>query len=147
MNRYQFRLKALHKLRIAMRDSRRSELAEAFRAADLLSDEQTALESELLRLRELQRAAAEGDYFNINLVVDAQRYELVLKARAQGLAKQAALVAAEIERRRQLLVEADREVRVLELLDERQQSEHEQKRQRQESKQLDEIGVTRWRGL
>ena len=70
-------------------------------------------------LRELQRSATDGKYLDVNRLLEAQRYELLLKAQSQELAKQAILLAAETERRRQMLVEADREVRVLELLDER----------------------------
>ena len=67
----------------------------------------------------MQRSATDGQYLDVNRLLEAQRYELLLKAQSQELAKQAMLLAAETERRRQMLVEADREVRVLELLDER----------------------------
>jgi flagellar export protein FliJ len=53
------------------------------------------------------------------------------------------LVAAETERRRQLLVEADRDVRMLELLDERYRSDYDLENRRQETKQLDEVAIVR----
>jgi flagellar protein FliJ len=49
----------------------------------------------------------------------------------------------ETERRRQALIEADRDVRALDLLDERQRSEHRRRSLRNENKQLDEIAVQR----
>ena len=48
-------------------------------------------------------------------------------------------MAAEIERRRQALVEADREVRVLEKLRERQLEQHRREEELRETKRLDEV--------
>jgi flagellar export protein FliJ len=96
-------------------------------------------------VRELQRSAAAGRYLDVNRMLEAQRYDLLLKAQSQELAKQATLLAAETERRRQILVEADREVRVLELLDERHRRAHIRNEQRNETKRLDETATLRWR--
>ena len=52
-------------------------------------------------------------------------------------------LADEIERRRLVLVEADRAVRVLDLLDEKHQREHRRQAERQETKRLDEVAMTR----
>ena len=51
------------------------------------------------------------------------------------------LVLAEIERRQTALVEADREVKVLEKLRERQQQQHAADAMQREAKQLDEAGL------
>ena len=48
-------------------------------------------------------------------------------------------MAAEIERRRQALVEADREVRVLEKLRQRQAEQHRRDEDLREVKRLDEV--------
>ncbi len=50
-------------------------------------------------------------------------------------------MATEIERRRQALVEADREVRVLEKLRERQAEQHRREEDLQEAKRLDEVAA------
>ena len=113
--RYKFRLETLRKVREARRDQARVALAEAFRAEQVLIDRRAELAAEGIALREVQRSAAAGRYLDVNRLLEAQRYELLLAARGQELAKQTALVAAEIEHRRQALVEADRDVRVLEL--------------------------------
>jgi flagellar protein FliJ len=81
---------------------------------------------------------------DVNRLLEAQRYELLLKSRGEELTKQSALLAAEIERRRQALVEADRDVRVLELLDERHRREDARRQLRLETKQLDETALQRW---
>ena len=145
MAKYKFRLETLRKVREARRSQQRVSLAEAFRAEEILTAKRAELVAEEADLRQLQRSASEGRYLDVNKLVEAQRYELLLKARAQELVKQATLLAAETERRRLALVEADRDVRVLELLDERHRREHERQRQRKEIKQLDEVAMNRRR--
>jgi len=53
------------------------------------------------------------------------------------------LLATEVERRRQAVIEADVQVRVLDKLEDRQKAEHRQKLQQGEIKELDEIGSQR----
>lgn len=144
MAKYRFRLETLQKVREAHRDQQRASLAEAFRAEQVLAEKRAQLAIEEQAMRELKRLATEGQYLDVNRLVEAQRYELVLKAQSQELAKQAMLLAAETERRRQILVEADREVRALELLDERHQRAHAIEEQRADTKRLDEAALQRW---
>jgi flagellar FliJ protein len=145
MAKYKFRLTTLQKVREAHRDQQRASLAEAFRAEQVLAANRAQLVEEERELRELQRSAADGQYLDVNRLLEAQRYELLLKAQGQELAKQAILLAAEAERRRQTLVEADREVRVLELLDERHRRAHDLDERRAETKRLDDVATVRWR--
>ncbi len=145
MAKYQFRLQTLHKVREAHRDEQRAALAEAFRAEQVLAENRAQLMIEKQELRELQRSATNGQYMDVNRLLEVQRYELLLKAQSQELAKQAVLLSAETERRRQQLVEADREVRVLEMLDERNRRAHALEAQRAETKRLDEAATVRWR--
>jgi flagellar protein FliJ len=146
MSKYRFRLETLQKVREARRDEHRAALAETFRAEQALAESRAELSAEAEALRTLQRSASAGRYLDVNKLLEAQRYELLLKARSQELAKQAVLLAAETERRRQILVESDREVRVLELLDERHRQEFDVEQQRLETRQLDEVATVRWRG-
>jgi flagellar protein FliJ len=145
MAKYKFRLNTLQKVREAHRDQQRASLAEAFRAEQVLAENRAELADEERELRELQRSASAGQYLDVNRLLEAQRYELLLKAQGEVLAKQAVLLAAEAERRRQTLVEADREVRVLELLDERHRRAHDRDEQRAETKRLDDVATVRWR--
>jgi flagellar FliJ protein len=141
MSKYAFKLETLQKVREAKRAERRVSLAEAFRAEQVLTEKRAELAAEEVELRGLQKSATEGKYLDVNRLLEAQRYELLLKSRAQELAKQATLLAAETERRRLALVDADREVRVLEKLDERHRREHHRQQQLQETKLLDEIAT------
>lgn len=147
MARYKFRLKTVQKVRGVRRDECRAALADAYRAERVLADQKAELEGEQAELRVLQRAAAAERYLDINRLVGAQRYELVLRAQQQELARQATLLSIETERRRQALVEAEREVRLLELLDERKRAAHRRGEMRREIKDLDEYAaVARSRG-
>jgi flagellar export protein FliJ len=138
---YKFRLETLKKLRESRRDEQRVSLADAFRAEQILADRCAELDAEQDKLRELQRSAGAGRYLNVNRLIEAQRYELVLKVRQQELTRQQSLLATETERRRLTLVEADRDVRALELLDERQRDDFTRKQRRAEQKQLDEAAL------
>src|SRR6476620_10380032 len=113
MPKYKFRLETLQKVREAHRDQQRASLAEAFRAEQLLAESRAELAAEEQAMRELQRSAAAGRYLDVNRVMGAQRYDILLKAQSQEMAKQATMLSIETERRRQTLVEADREVRAL----------------------------------
>lgn len=63
---------------------------------------------------------------------------LILRVNLTQLAQQQAQVEAEIERRRLVLVEADRQVRILEKLSEKKLSEYQAEELRQEIRDLDE---------
>jgi flagellar export protein FliJ len=146
MSQYQFRLKSLQRFREVERDRHRARLADAYRAQDVLLQQREELSGQLESLRSQQRSATKGKYADLDTLQVANRYEPVLRAQAQVLAEQHQMLAAEVERRREALTEANRDVRALELLDERRRQEHEREQQRAETKQLDEIACIRsWR--
>ena len=141
MAKYKFRLETLEKLRLARRNQQRVAMAEAFRAEQVLDARRAEIQNEQSALRAMQRSATAEPYLNVARLLDVQRYELVLKTRETELANQAAMLSAEIERRRLALVEADREVRVLELLDERGRRAHRRESARLETRLLDEVAI------
>ena len=145
MPKYRFRLETLEKLRIAERDERRAALADGYRAEQILAEQRQAVAEEAATLRESQRAALTAPYLNINQLVEAQRYDMVIHAQQSALKQQADRLAVEIERRRLAVVEADRAVRVLDKLDERRRTEHRQEAERAQYRLLDEIASTRYR--
>jgi flagellar export protein FliJ len=146
MLKYTFRLKAVEKVRAARRDQARAALADAFHAERVLAENQVRVAAEQTELLQLQRAAASGEHFDIGRLAEAQQYGVALRSQQQEFARQEALLQVEIERRRRTLVEAEREVRMLELLDKRHRLAHERESRRQEAKQLDEVASgVRWR--
>jgi flagellar protein FliJ len=146
MPSFRFRLETLLRLRLADRDQRRAELAKAQRAEDMLLAQADGLAGERAETCELSRKLASPGAADVDRLIASHRYELVLKARAQQLAGQIEQVRAEVARRRQILVEADRQVRVLEKLREKQQAAHNLREERREQRLLDEralIGFVR----
>jgi flagellar FliJ protein len=146
MARFRFRLQTLRRLREINRDELRVRLAEAYQAEQILAQERAALEDERAGLAALQRRLVDGGALDVNRVLAAQRYQLVLEAQRRALAEQAARLDEEIERRREDVVAADQQVRVLDKLRERRQREHRYAAERAEAKRLDEVGANRWKG-
>jgi len=143
MPKFKFRLATLLRLREAARDERRTQLAEAYRVDDILQQRLRRVRAEIDQLRaECRRVAGPGTV-DIDRLVESQRYELSLRAQQQQLLRQREAVTAEIERRRAALVEANREVRVLENLREKQAARYQQEENRREIKRLDEVAQRR----
>ncbi len=140
MAQFKFRLATLLRLRESARDERRTLLAQAYRAEDVILQEQQRLEAERAALEQRIRGAVGPGEIEVDRLIEAQRFELVLRAQKEHLARQHELVKAEIERRRQALVEANREVQVLENLREKQHERWRGEESRREVKRLDEVG-------
>jgi len=143
MAKFKFRLKTLLRLRDAARDRRRLELAEAYRADDVIRQQQERVEEDLNELTRQTRDACGPGELNVDRLLDARRYELVLKAQGKFLGRQRQAVQTEIEKRRDALVEANRGVRVLEVLREKLHRRHQEEANRQSIKQLDEVATQR----
>jgi flagellar protein FliJ len=143
MPKFTFRLATLQRLREATRDERRLQLAEAYRVDEVLKTRLRTAAEELIALRERCRQAVEPGTVDVDQVVEAQRYELSLRAYQRGLEQQRETVAAEIERRRMALVEANREVRVLEKLREKQAARFQDEENRRDIRRLDEVAGQR----
>ncbi len=124
-----------------LRDECRQQLVEAERAEDILIARISELNHELLALRDHAHTVSQPGRINVDKLLDAGRYEMLLKAERQVADEQRQAVAAEVEKRRQTLVEADREVKVLEKLREQQLARHRADESRRELKQLDAVGI------
>lgn len=147
MARFRFRLQTLRRLREITRDELRYRLATAYEAERILAEQRQALDAEALALAQSQRSAVQHSPLDVNRLLESQRYQLLLQAQGRTLAEQAGKLAAEVERRRTAVVEADREVRVLDKYEERQRREHMLLHDRAETKRLDEVGANRWEAV
>jgi flagellar export protein FliJ len=141
MSQFHFRLATLLRLREVTRDRRRVELAEAHRADEDLRGQLGRLSAEQRRLQDKCRRAAGPGAVDVDELVEAHRYAAALRAEEEGLRQKRHALAAEIDRRRQTLVAADRDVQVLEKLRERRQALHRLEEERQLAKQLDEAAL------
>ncbi len=141
MSSYRFRLSTLLRIRQNLRDECRQQLVEAERAEEIIITRIAQLNEELIVLRMHAQAVSGPGRINIDRLLDAGRYEMMLKAERQAADDQRQAVAAEVERRRQALVEADREVKVLEKLRDQQLVRHRAEEAKREIKQLDATAI------
>jgi flagellar export protein FliJ len=143
MAKFHFRLATLRKLRETRRDEMQAKLAEAQQAQGMLQQQLAALQGEQDALLTARRQALEGSSSNVNQLLETQRYHAVLRAQESTMRGQIELLATEVQRRRQTLSDANREVRILDNLENRQRTTHRQKLERSETKELDEIASRR----
>ena len=128
-------------MRVSERDQRRADLAKALRALEVLQLEMANLLSEQEQVADRARALKAPGGADVDALLATHRYELLLTVKRRQVSEQISQVEGECERRRLALVEADRNVRVLEKLRERREAEYERKTERQEAKYLDEVGI------
>jgi len=140
---FKFRLATLLKLREATRDERRNRLAEAYEAERILQKQQDELTEDWKENRQRTREASEPGSIDVDDLLITHRHELILKGQQELIDQRKQQVAEEIERRRLTLVEADRQVRILEKLREKQLRRHRHEENKREMKQLDEIAQRR----
>jgi len=139
MAKFRFRLATVQKLREAHRDEMRSKLAEAYQAQQLLDTQIGQVQAEADNLQAAHRIKLQSSSVDMNQLLDTQRYQAVLRAQITTMSAQSQLLAAEVEKRRHAVVQADQDVRVLEKLHERQLKSHQQDALREEAKVMDEI--------
>jgi flagellar export protein FliJ len=145
MAKQRFRLAPLKRLREAIRDEKRASLAEALRAQEILSEQCDDVERHLIELSDSARRAMSPGRVNVDQLLYAGRYELMLRSKQQLLTQQAQELAAEVDRRQQILAEANRDVRVLEKLEERHATRRREAEEKREQQILDEVAGRRHR--
>jgi len=141
MSRFQFRLATLKKLREAVRDQRRSELGDAIRADAILEEQLLALDRAMQSMVEECRAACGPGPVDVDRLTQAHLHSLLLEGQRRFLEHHRRQLAEEIERRREALAQADREVRILERLETKQAQRWRRRQLQQEIRHLDEVGV------
>ena len=143
MAKFRFRLATLQKLREIHRDELRSKLAEAVQAQQILEEQFAQVATEIANLESMRRKAVTNSTINVDSLLEAQRYQGVLIVQQVKMREQMRLLSAEVDRRRGAVVEADRQVKVLEKLHEHKLEEHRKEQQRAETKVLDEVAARR----
>ena len=143
MAKFTFRLETLLKLRMADRDGRRAELADAYEAERILKQQKQELQQQLHELGEVSQRALQPGAINVDNLLKSNRFQLVLESQQKLVDGRSAQLAVETENRRTRLVDADRQVRVLEKLREKQQRRHRQEEHRLETKQIDDVAQRR----
>ncbi|HEX4130149.1 MAG TPA: flagellar export protein FliJ [Pirellulales bacterium] len=118
MAAFRFRLETVARLREAVRDERRYQLAEAVRAEQSIQAQLSALLGEANEVR--REAAPSLGALSLGRFLESHRYARTLELEQRQLEQQQASVAAEVEARREALTVAEQELRLLEKLREKQ---------------------------
>jgi flagellar protein FliJ len=138
MPQFHFRLEKVQQVRRSMRETRRLELLEAQQVEDQVAAQIADLRMELQSLRWHQRSAAGTGPLNLEGLQQSQRYESSLRGELESAQRRRETLSSEVQRRRHVLVEADREVKVLDRLKDKQQMQFRQDEARHETKQQDD---------
>ncbi|SRR6056297_829341 len=144
MSRFQFRFEALLRLRENERDAARQEISDAFRALDILEEQQFALEQQRQQLRVDSQQRIARPQFSVDTLLNQGRYDLQLQAEIQAIQKNCATVQTEIERRQAKLQAADVEVKRLERLREKQLRDWSIAELAAQQKEFDELASMRF---
>lgn len=139
MARFQPRLQTVARLREAQRDALRRRLGEAQQAEQVLLSQRAQTEEEARELLEYRRETIEERGCDIQSLLATQRYEAALRVKLQAVGDDLQKVRQEINLRQAAAAEAQREVRVIELLNDRARERHQREEQRREDRSLDEF--------
>ncbi|MGL6227141.1 MAG: flagellar export protein FliJ [Thermoguttaceae bacterium] len=147
MAKFRFRLSPLLKIREHVREERQGEFIKAQEAERIILEQLDRVRAEITNCLEMGRSAIQSGRISVDYLLALRRQEAFLLTQQNHADGQLKLVREEIERRRLALMEADRDVKVLEKLREKMEERHQQEEQQVELKQIDEIaGIMRSRG-
>jgi flagellar export protein FliJ len=145
MSIFKFRLQCLLRLRESQRDEARLLLADLLRQDALLIDDQAALDGAVATARtELGTTSVLGPV-DLARHRDLQSFETGLRQRRRSIDTARRALEPQIAERRQALAAAQRELRLLEQLAEREAAEHRTAMERAAQRELDELFAARMR--
>lgn len=141
MPRFEFRLKALLDLRGAERDVQRAQLAELLTAEQRLRQQKAGVAAELQNELNARRDAIARGRLDVGRLQAAQLFEHALRGELQVLGQRQQALESLVAEQQATLVEAQRQVRVLEKLREKQQLAFDTAQQSAQWRVLDEAGT------
>jgi len=140
---FRFRLQAVATLRKQVRDRVAEALAEVQESIRIVQEQLTQLEREVEEnLR--QRHIASTGVIRTDRLLLIQRHQLMLDAQRLQIRQHLQALNEEYDRRRQVLIEAEKEVRVMEKLEQSQHAQWEFEQLAAEQKQIDEWASTQY---
>jgi len=161
---FNFRLRPLQKIRENTRRERQAELARAMEAESFVREKIESLTRDIAGTKEEGRrlisgctGGSHGDaggtsdcadgtkevQINVDFLVGLRRHEAWLLAQKQEAEQKLEQVLAEVERRRLAVVEADKEVKILEKLHEKLKDKYDTEQAAKEIVAFDEIAMQR----
>lgn len=141
MAKFRFRLEKLTNLREWHRNELQGKHAEAIQAQQILESQIGQVQQEIVELENSRRQAVRGGATDVNALLAFQRYQAVLQGQEAAMQQQLQTLTNEAERRRLAVVEADRQVKVLEKLRDRRLREFQREQLRNQTRFLDEVAA------
>ena len=143
---FKFRLKAVATLREQARDRVAEALAEVQEAQRIVNEQIQQLDLEIDDARRQRHNASLG-LVKVERLLLVQRHQLMLESQREQAVQQLQLLNDEQERRRALLIEAEKEVKAMEKLEATQRLRWEEDQLVAEQKQIDEWASTQYMRL
>lgn len=137
--KFKYRLASLLKIREGVRTEKQLELNKAYEAAQIVEDALQRVRTDIVRCTEEARNLIASGNVRVDYLLGMRRHEAFLLAQKSHAENQLKMIQEEIERRRIALMEADREVKVLEKLREKLKDRFLREQALAELKQMDEV--------
>lgn len=137
--KFKYRLASLLKIREGVRTEKQMELNKAYEAAQIVENALQQVRENILKCTEEARQLMTGGQVRVDFLIGLRRHEAFLLAQQSHAENQLKQIQEEIERRRIALMEADREVKVLEKLKEKLKNKFLKDQALAELKQMDEV--------
>ena len=138
MQQFTFRLEHVARFRIGERDKRRGALAEAARVVGRLESERNQIRRELRALHDANREASRPGSLDTDYLRRASEFERQLWASQTRIDDRCQVARRHAESCRHALLDAERDVKALEKLRERQSQAHEMHATRVEVQRLED---------
>lgn len=137
-----FRLAAVLRLRRNHQEERQAELAQAVQAIQTLQTQRQEVEQQLVDIEDQLRSAA-TDRLSVDHLMALRRHQTYTRGLLRQVEEQQHLVEQEIERRQNRLREANRDVRVIETLEQQHRDAQTARQLKHEQDALDEFALAR----
>jgi flagellar FliJ protein len=123
MSQFKFRLQNVQTLRERLRDEAADSLQQAMLAIQKLTEQMEQIQTEFAHQAQLQSQASSG-VIDTQRVLESQRYQTHLLSEIDSVRNNISLIEQECERRKQILIKREQDVRSLDKLRESQLSQH-----------------------
>jgi len=141
---FTFRLDPLITIRDNDLKERQLELAKAYEARQILEEHLQEIDRQLTEGIAVARSLMqEGQTINVASLLSYRRQEMFLRAQQSELIEKMEAIDQEIERRRALVVAANKELKIVEKLKERRYAKYLEEANKAEMKSMDEIAGNR----
>ncbi len=138
-----FRLETLLSIRKNVLNEKQGELAKAYEAERILNDQRADTEREIAGALDTARRMMRSGGIDINFLLGMRRHEAYLLAIVKDIDEKLVVVRKEIDVRRQAVIEANKEFKILEKLKEKQHRRRMRDLNVLDVKQMDEIAEIR----